>query len=184
MPSCNRSASGSRNSFPSVSQEEYSLKAFQVCSRLQDLEFRKPVPERNGSSLRPEDSNCSRWHPQPLRMAHRSIAIFYFGTSVEARSSIPATHTNQPPVTGSTWPVMYPLSALERKSTAFATSAGWAKRPNGICLMYSARISSLMSPIIDVSTTPGAMALTVIPRRANSFANTRVMPMTPALAAA
>ena len=42
---------------------------------------------------------------------------------------------------GSTCPVMYPLSALARKSTALAMSAGWANRPRGICFTYSARIS-------------------------------------------
>lgn len=66
----------------------------------------------------------------------------------------------------------------------FATSAGWASRPAGICFRYSAITSGLISPSIGVCTTPGATAFTVICRRASSFARLRVMPITPALAAA
>ena len=63
------------------------------------------------------------------------------------------------------------------------SSAG-PNQPIGICFKMSAFNSSFSSDVMSVSMKPGAMALTVMPRDANSRATDCVKPISPALLAA
>ena len=67
---------------------------------------------------------------------------------------------------------------------AAITPTGFPKRPRIICLHAFSLISSESTSVISVSTNPGAMAFTVIPRLPSSLAIVFVRPITPALDAA
>ena len=90
-------------------------------------------------------------------------------------------HIDSPPSTGSTTPVMYPASSEARKPTAAHISDGEPNLPIGAIASICRRRSSGMLSTMRVAAF-GLIALTVIPKRANSLATVLVNPMIPALA--
>ena len=88
-----------------------------------------------------------------------------------------------PPSIGKTVPVTKPL--VIKKSTAWATSSGRPMRPTGSLAALAAKDSRTSGPNVSqsgVSIRPGATALTRIGAKSNARA--RVIPSTPATAAA
>mmetsp|Transcript_1921 Transcript_1921/g.7719 ORF Transcript_1921/g.7719 Transcript_1921/m.7719 type:complete len:266 (-) Transcript_1921:140-937(-) len=83
--------------------------------------------------------------------------------------------TSKPPFMSNTSPVMNPESLLARNMTACANSSGSQNRPTGIFLSVSCRCASVScSMIMGVRTYAGAMAFTVTPSFALSFARLHV----------
>ena len=89
-----------------------------------------------------------------------------------------------PPSTAMTCPVIYPASSLARNATVLVTSSAAPMRPMGMAARVVVLEASGMAAVMSVYMKPGATALTVTPRLANSLARDLVMPMTPALLAA
>src|SRR5918992_1678244 len=89
-----------------------------------------------------------------------------------------------PPSTASTAPFTYEASSDNRKRTAAATSAAVPGRPRGVASIRACSARSVLAPVMSVSTNPGHIAFTVMPREPTSRASDRVRPMTPALEAA
>jgi len=58
---------------------------------------------------------------------------------------------NNPPLTLSTWPVMYDASSLARKQTALATSVSCPTRPSGTNFSICSRSSGVSSRVMAVS---------------------------------
>ena len=89
-----------------------------------------------------------------------------------------------PPSSGIAAAVMNRLSSLARKSTAAAISSAVAWRPSGIIDSKISAARASPSPVATVSircwkalsTGPGWMELTRIPRSATSFAAVRITP--------
>jgi hypothetical protein len=83
----------------------------------------------------------------------------------------------RPPSNNSVWPVMDAAPGPARKHTASATSAGVAKRRNGMRSSISFRASGSAKAWRreGVSTVPGAMAFTRMPYSARSIASIRVI---------
>src|SRR5690606_11067161 len=90
-----------------------------------------------------------------------------------------ALHQHRPPLTASTWRVMYPASFDIRKATAAATSWGWPIRCAGTALSISS--TGTWASIMSVSIKPGATQLTVIWRLPSSTASALAAPIRPAL---
>src|SRR5688572_9565592 len=65
-----------------------------------------------------------------------------------------------PPLTLSTWPVRYDARSLAKNRIASATSAGLAKRRNGIARISASRCFSGADISSGVSVGPGHMQLT------------------------
>ena len=84
-----------------------------------------------------------------------------------------------PPSTENTCPVIYPPSSEARKSTMAAISLTEPNRPRGMTPRIFCFTSSESSPVMSVVMKPGATALTVTARPANSRARLLVMAMTP-----
>lgn len=85
-----------------------------------------------------------------------------------------------------TWPVMYDDSSMHRNTVALAISAGSPARRTGVmlakCSMVSVnRPSATARSVIGVTTMPGGMVLTVMPRGPSSNAMLLVKPIRPAL---
>jgi hypothetical protein len=98
-----------------------------------------------------------------------------------------------PPSTASVAPVTNELSSLARNSMARATSAGAACRASGMsCSNAAAAWSKLAAPVAatsmrcwnSLSTGPGWIVLTRIPRGAVSLASVRISPTSACLAVA
>ncbi len=79
---------------------------------------------------------------------------------------------------------MYAASFEARNSAAAAISFACPMRPIGICFFRFCATSWFSSAVISVSMNPGAIALTVMPLEATSFAIDFPSPMIPAFAAA
>jgi len=79
---------------------------------------------------------------------------------------------------------MYPERSDARNETSPATSSGRPMRPIGMARCNSSRTASGSVPVMSVVMYPGATALTVMDRSASSLATAKVIPMSPALAAA
>src|SRR5579864_9276487 len=94
-------------------------------------------------------------------------------------------HSERPPSTAMTWPVMKPARSEHRNATAAATSSAVPSRLIGVSLTSSPTISSVSDPeVSSVRTYPGATALHVMLRDPYSRATDFVNPIRPALAAA
>src|ERR1700738_920581 len=91
---------------------------------------------------------------------------------------------HMPPFTCSVVPVIYPACGEARNATACATSSGLPSRPSGICAFSAVCCSSGRLFVMSVSMKPGATQFTVMPRLPISRASARVIPATPAFAAA
>ena len=79
-----------------------------------------------------------------------------------------------PPALQMTWPVMKPASAEARNATTPAVSDASPIRPRANAAPASARCRAGSCAKGPVAVLPGATALTVIPRAANSTAATFV----------
>src|ERR1700704_3883930 len=83
----------------------------------------------------------------------------------------------EPPSTWTVWPVIQRASSEARKATTGAMSSGWATRFSACMASVTSRPASvLMKFDMSVSTTPGATALTRMPRgpRADAKCFTKV----------
>ena len=85
-----------------------------------------------------------------------------------------------PPLTSSTWPVIYEASSDARNATQLATSSGEPIFPSGIIFRALSFNSSDSTAVIEVSMNPGATALQVILRDPTSRAMAMVKPISPA----
>ena len=86
-----------------------------------------------------------------------------------------------PPSTTSTLPVTYEAAGLAKNNTAAATSSAVPSRLAGIrSLGRGDHHTSPRAAVISLSMNPGATALTVIFRLANSRQTVLVKPMMPA----
>src|SRR5207249_1432191 len=91
---------------------------------------------------------------------------------------------SMPPLTCSVAPVMYAARGLARNATAYATSSGVPRRPNGIRDNNASRCASGSARVMSVSMKPGETQLTVMLRLPTSCASDLVKPTIAAFAAA
>src|SRR5213078_3190799 len=98
-------------------------------------------------------------------------------------STVEIRYMYSPPLTWTTWPVMYAAPSPARNRTTSATSRGVPIRLSGTSASSSARASGEIPAVISVSMSPGATALTRMDQCASSRAVAFVNPMRPALAA-
>ncbi len=97
----------------------------------------------------------------------------------------PTSPQSAPPSTASTLPVTKLEASEARNTAAPATSSGSATRPRALAAVKRRRSSGSSTSTREksVRTSPGAMALTRIPRGPSSRASTRVVAMRAALLA-
>jgi hypothetical protein len=97
-----------------------------------------------------------------------------------------------PPSTATVAPVMKELSSLARNSMVRATSSGRACLASGIAALKIASARSRSAPVAEtsmrcwnsLSTGPGWMVFTRMPRGASSLASVRISPTRACLAVA
>src|SRR5699024_7468146 len=133
------------------------------------------------------DHDSAFFHRKP----HYLLSVLYPGYPAyqtqagrRMQRSARCPYIPMPPSTHRTWPVMYAAPGPARKATASATSSGRPVRPAGTAPRAACLAASGMAAVISVSMKPGATALTVTPRAANSLARLLVRPISPALLAA
>src|SRR5215469_5304266 len=115
---------------------------------------------------------------------HRKRSLAHGQASLEKHAAALLSQAKyMPPLTSSTWPVMYPASSLARKTMAEATARGQPMRPNGMRVFKPSFTASESTSVMGVSMKPGATAFTVMFREAISIAMALVNPIRPALAA-
>src|SRR5699024_10028702 len=83
-------------------------------------------------------------------------------------------HSSAPPDASIRSPVSHLLSSPARNATTSATSSGSATRPKGDSSATKPLMLPNQSLFMSVSTTPGATALTVIPRAPSCLAKVLV----------
>jgi hypothetical protein len=87
------------------------------------------------------------------------------------RAALPRPQSLEPPSTRMTSPVIQPASSEARNATTGAMSSGWARRFSACKPSATSRPASVLVKLdMSVSTTPGATALTRMPRAPSSAA--------------